>query len=266
MHIHDDPHNLFSSVDLMSESALASLNHTQPRQVFFITGTDTEVGKTVVSCALLARARLLGLSAFGVKPITAGCRTEIVNNREVLVSEDAIWMSEYASIAINPMLLAPIRLHLPISPHLAAADMGVTLRAERVVGQIRAALSTRADFVVVEGAGGWRVPINARETLADIARLLQKPVILVVRIRLGCLNHALLTVEAIRRDGLLLAGWVATVLDTEQSEEVLQAQCRSLNERLNAPCLGVLPFQSNLNLNALAEHIRLPHEIGADAE
>ncbi|HEY4713805.1 MAG TPA: dethiobiotin synthase, partial [Aquirhabdus sp.] len=164
----------------------------------------------------------------------------------------------HASVVIDPMLIAPIRLPLPISPHLAAEDVGVNLRAERIVGQVRAALSTRADLVIVEGAGGWRVPINARETVADIARLLQKPVILVVRIRLGCLNHALLTAEAIRRDGLLLAGWVATVLDDEQTAEMIDAQCMSLAERLNAPCLGVLPFQKTLDVNVLATLIKLP--------
>lgn len=241
----------------MTETILAPQT-PKPRQVFFVAGTDTDVGKTVVSCALLARAKLLGVTAFGVKPITAGCHTEIVNGKEVLVSGDAARMSEHASVVIDPMLIAPIRLPLPISPHLAAADVGVNLRAERVVGQVRAALSTRADLVIVEGAGGWRVPINARETVADIARLLQKPVILVVRIRLGCLNHALLTAEAIRRDGLLLAGWVATVLDDEQTAEMIDAQCTSLAERLNAPCLGVLPFQKTLDVNVLATLLKLP--------
>lgn len=230
------------------------------RQVFFVAGTDTDVGKTVVSCVLLVRAKLLGLSAFGVKPITAGCHTEIVNGKEVLVSGDAARMSEQASVVVDPMLIAPIRLPSPVSPHLAAAEVGVSLRAERVVGQVRAALSTRADLVIVEGAGGWRVPINARETVADIARLLQKPVILVVRIRLGCLNHALLTAEAIRRDGLPLAGWVATVLDADQSAEMIDAQCTSLAERLNAPFLGILPFQETVDVNALATLIRLPDE------
>ncbi len=233
----------------------------KPRQVFFVAGTDTDVGKTVVSCTLLARAKLLGLSAFGVKPITAGCDTEIVNGKEVLVSGDAARMSEHARVAIDPMLIAPIRLPSPISPHLAAAEVGVSLRAERVVGQVRAALSTRADLVIVEGAGGWRVPINARETVADIARILQKPVILVVRIRLGCLNHALLTAEAIRRDGLQLAGWVATVLDDDQTAGMIDAQCTSLAERLQVPCLGVLPFQKSLDVNTLATLIRLPDEM-----
>ncbi|MDE2421929.1 MAG: dethiobiotin synthase [Gammaproteobacteria bacterium] len=245
----------------MSESVSIPVQKPNRRDVFFIAGTDTDVGKTAVSCTLLARARLLGLSAFGIKPITAGCRTEVQHGKEVLVSDDAARMSAQASIVLDPMLLAPIRLPLPISPHLAAADAGVTLRAERVVGQVRAALSTRADFVVVEGAGGWRVPINARETVADVARLLQKPVILVVRIRLGCLNHALLTAEAIRRDGLALAGWVATVLDDEQSTDAIQAQCTSLDERLRVPCLGVLPFQEVLDIEALAAQIRLPHEM-----
>jgi dethiobiotin synthetase len=245
----------------MSESILAVNQTVKPRYFFFIAGTDTDVGKTVVSCTLLARARLLGLSAFGVKPITAGCQTQILNDKAELVSDDAERMNEQASIKLDPMLLAPIRLPLPISPHLAAADAGVTLRAERVVGQVRAALSTRADLVLVEGAGGWRVPINARETVADIARILQKPVILVVRIRLGCLNHALLSAEAIRRDGLILAGWVATVLDAEQSSDAIHAQCTSLIERLHSPCLGILPFQAVLDIEALATQIRLPHEV-----
>lgn len=231
------------------------------RQVYFVTGTDTDVGKTVVSCALLARAKLLGRSAFGIKPITAGCQIEHINGKDVLISGDAAKMSEYATVAIDPMLTAPIRLPLPISPHLAAADVGVSLRAERVVGQVRAALSTRADVVIVEGAGGWRVPINARETLADVAKALQKPVILVVRIRLGCLNHALLTAEAIRRDGLQLAGWVATVLDTEQSAEMIDAQCTSLAERLQTPFLGVIPFQQEVDVETLATLIRLPDEM-----
>ena len=244
----------------MFESAPELIRSPKTRQVFFIAGTDTDVGKTVVSCTLLARARLLGLSAFGIKPITAGCHSEMVNGKEILVSDDAARMNAQASVTIDPMLLAPIRLPLPISPHLAAADVGVSLRAERIVGQVRAALSTRADLVIVEGAGGWRVPINARETVADIARLLQKPVILVVRIRLGCLNHALLTAEAIRRDGLTLAGWVATVLDDEQTAEMIEVQCRTLVERLNAPCLGVLPYQKTLDVNVLAALIRLPDE------
>lgn len=245
--------------DFVTENVLVSQT-PKPRQVYFVTGTDTDVGKTVVSCALLARAKLLGRSAFGIKPITAGCDTSIVNGKEVLVSGDAARMSEQASVVIDPMLIAPIRLPSPISPHLAAAEVGVSLRAERVVGQVRAALSTRADLVIVEGAGGWRVPINARETVADLAKALQKPVILVVRIRLGCLNHALLTYEAIRRDGLELAGWVATILDTDQSAEMIDAQCTSLAERLNAPFLGVLPFQETLDVNALAILIRLPDE------
>ena len=227
------------------------------RQVYFIAGTDTDVGKTAVSCALLARAQLLGRSAYGIKPITAGCR---LDEAGTLISDDAERMQSFASVTIDPMLRAPIRLPSPLSPHLAAAEVGISLRAERAVGQVRAALSTRADVVVVEGAGGWRVPINARETVADIAKQLQKPVILVVRMRLGCLNHALLTIEAIVRDGLPLAGWVATVLDDDQDPAYVEAQRLSLAERVRAPCLGLLPYQAVLDVAALAELIRLPDE------
>ncbi len=232
----------------------------QRRQVYFIAGTDTDVGKTAVSCALLARAQLLGRSAYGIKPITAGCRTD---ESGTLISDDAERMHAYASIDIDPMLRAPIRLPSPLSPHIAAAEVGVSLRAERVVGQVRAALSTRADLVIVEGAGGWRVPINTRETVADIAKQLQKPVILVVRMRLGCLNHALLTIEAIVRDGLPLAGWVATLLDDGQDPAYVEVQLRSLAERVRAPFLGLMPYQAELDVAALAELIRLPEEAAA---
>jgi len=243
------------------------------RQVYFVTGTDTEVGKTLVSCVLLARAKRLGRSAFGIKPITAGTETDESGRQ---ISGDAERMNRFATVVVDPLLRAPVRLPLPMSPHLAAEAAGVRLQAERVIGQVRAGVSTRADVVIVEGAGGWRVPINARETMADIARLLQKPVILVVRIRLGCLNHALLSAEAIQHDGLILAGWVATVLDDEQSQEVIDAQCRSLKARLRAPLLGVIPYQPGLRnaliwneasdsmLMRLAEHMRLPDEATSD--
>ncbi len=227
------------------------------RDVYFVTGTDTDVGKTVVSCALLARAALLERSCFGVKPITAGCSVDAAGK---LVSDDAARMQAYATLALDPMLAAPVRLPSPCSPHLAAAEVGTSLRAERIVGQVRAALATRAELVIVEGAGGWRVPINGRETVADIAKQLQKPVILVVRLRLGCLNHALLSVEAIQRDGLPLAGWVATVLDETQDRAQLDAQRQSLAERIRAPFLGLLPYQAELDVAALAAAIRLPDE------
>jgi len=243
-----------------TETSLTStpMAATPRRQVYFIAGTDTDVGKTAVSCALLARAQLLGRSAYGIKPITAGCTQDATG---ALISDDAERMQAYASINIDPMLRAPIRLPSPLSPHIAAAEVGVSLRAERVVGQVRAALSTRADLVIVEGAGGWRVPINARETVADIAKQLQKPVILVVRIRLGCLNHALLSIEAIVRDGLPLAGWVATLLDAGQDPAYVDAQLRSLAERVRAPFLGLMPYQAVLDVTALAELIRLPDEV-----
>jgi dethiobiotin synthetase len=227
------------------------------RQVYFIAGTDTDVGKTAVSCALLARAALLGRSAYGVKPITAGCSLDASGG---LISDDAERLHRYATLSIDPMLRAPVRLPSPLSPHLAAAEIGISLRAERITGQVRAALTTRADLVVVEGAGGWRVPINARETVADIAKQLQKPVILVVRMRLGCLNHALLTIEAIVRDGLPLAGWVATVLDGDQDEDYIEAQRLSLVERVRAPFLGLLPYQAVPDIAQFATLIRLPDE------
>jgi dethiobiotin synthetase len=134
----------------------------------------------------------------------------------------------------------PIALRAPLSPHLAAARDGVRVRAAQVTGLVRGAMAqARADLVLVEGAGGWRVPLNERETLADVAAELALPVILVVGLRLGCLNHALLTAEAIRRDGLVLAGWIGNAIDPQMLAR--EENVATLAAALDAPLLGVLP-------------------------
>lgn len=226
------------------------------RQAYFVTGTDTDVGKTFVSSLLLARARAQGLDCFAIKPISAGCSRDEAGD---LISEDARCLQQYASVNLIEELVAPIKLPAATSPHIAAAQVGERLQASRVVGHIRAGMSTRASRILVEGAGGWRVPINVQECISDVAKQLRLPVILVVGIRLGCLNHALLTAELIMRDGLPLAGWVANCLHADES--FVAEQIETLEKKLSAPCLGVIPHQADSNVTALIDCIRWPSEL-----
>lgn len=205
------------------------------KKTYFVTGTDTGVGKTFISAGLLLAAKARGLSTAALKPVAAGCET----TPEGLRNEDAVLLQ---SVITQPLVyeqINPIALEPAIAPHIAAQQARRVLSVDRLAGFCRGVLN-QADFTLVEGAGGWRVPLNAAETLADLARVLQLPVILVVGIRLGCINHAMLTAEAITRDGLPLAGWIANVIDSEmpcQQENIL-----SLQQRLAAPCLGVVPY------------------------
>jgi dethiobiotin synthetase len=171
-------------------------------RTWFVTGTDTGVGKTAISCALLIAAREAGLKTAAIKPVAAGCD-------EAGHNEDALQLMECMSEPLEYEQVNPVALTAAIAPHIAAQQEGRTLQVSRLAGLCRGVMAGEADFVLIEGAGGWRVPLNARETLADLAVQLQVDVILVVGMRLGCINHALLTAEAIARDGLKLVGWIA---------------------------------------------------------
>jgi dethiobiotin synthetase len=228
------------------------------RQIYWVTGTDTDVGKTTVTAALLARATIQGHRCYGIKPISAGC----LAGENGWVSPDALQIQAQASVKLHEDLLAPIKLPLPISPHLAAAEAGVRLTASRLVGLLRGGLSTPATHILIEGAGGWRVPINERETLADVAKQLQYPVILVVGIRLGCLNHALLTADAIVADGLTLAGWVANIC--QHDVPFAEAQIETLKQRFDAPCLGIIPYDQQATAVQRADVLSWPHETSTD--
>jgi len=206
---------------------------------FFVTGTDTGVGKTLISAALLHAANAKGLSTAALKPIAAGCELtpEGLRNDDALMLQAAM-NTPLAYEQINPIALAPA-----IAPHIAAENSQRRFSADRLVGFCRGVLMSRADFVIVEGAGGWRVPLNHRETLADLPKALSLPVILVVGMRLGCLNHALLTAEAIRRDGLPIAGWVANQIDPNMPE--YEQNIATLERMLPTPCIGDIPFLNN---------------------
>jgi len=219
-------------------------------RTFFVTGTDTEVGKTAVSCALLEAAAARGLQTAAVKPVAAGCDGHGHN-------EDALALQAAMTLELDYAQVNPVALQPPIAPHIAAARAGRNIQASRLAGMCRGVMSAGADLVLIEGAGGWRVPISPRETLADLATELRVGVILVVGMRLGCINHALLTAEAIRRDGLPLAGWVAN--QCGQRMQCHEENVETLQRMLPAPCLGEIPHIRPWSAREGAEYLDISH-------
>lgn len=218
---------------------------------FFVTGTDTDVGKTTIAAGLLRAARLAGLSTAAVKPLASGCEP----SAEGLRNSDALALLAECSLPLSYAQVNPFAFAPAIAPHLAAREAGVKLEVVALASAVQAVLDQRADFTLVEGAGGWRVPLGDQATLADLPITLDLPVILVVGVRLGCINHAVLTAEAIARDGLRLAGWVANVIDPQTSR--LEDNLRTLTERLTAPCLGQVPRLEQVSAAAVARYIDL---------
>ena len=160
------------------------------RHRFFIAGTDTDVGKTFVSQALLEAAKKENFSCFALKPVAAGCTQTAAGLR----NDDALKLMQASSVKLSYQQVNPIALEQAIAPHVAAKNENKNISLQRVVGFCRGAMLNKVDFLLVEGAGGWRVPLNSRETMAQIPKELSLPVILVVGIKLGCINHAMLTV------------------------------------------------------------------------
>lgn len=217
---------------------------------WFVTGTDTGVGKTYVTAALVAALCARGKRVAPMKPVASGC----VPTKAGLRSEDALGLLaacaryDYDYTDVNPYAFAPA-----VAPHLAAREAGVEIRIDEILRRYTR-LRAHAQCVVVEGVGGWCVPLTQATTTVDLARSLALPVVLVVGVRLGCLNHALLTQESIARAGLPLAGWVANTIDgdIDRFDDVVGA----LRERLFAPLLGVMPHGREDAASA-ARHLRI---------
>jgi dethiobiotin synthetase len=209
------------------------LNPLRSRGVL-VTGTDTGVGKTLVACALLHGFADRRLRAIGMKPVAAGCE----ERAGVLVNDDVEALIAASSAAAPEELVNPYRFRPAVAPHLAAARAGIQISLERI-GDAYAQLCQSADRVVVEGAGGLLVPLGDAHDFRDLAQRLDLPVILVVGMRLGCLNHALLTASALRERNLSLAGWVANCLEPAMPE--FGGNLQALRERLPAPLLAILP-------------------------
>ena len=209
---------------------------------YFITGTDTGVGKTLISCALLHAFAAQRKRVVGMKPVAAGCG-EDGNNADVTA------LCAASTVAADIRLVNPYVFADAIAPHIAARAAGVTIEFEPILAAYRA-LAGRADIVVVEGVGGFKVPLNERQDSAQLAQQLNLPVILVAGMRLGCLNHTLLTIEAIQACGLVCAGWVANVVDSRMA--ALTENIEALQQRITAPLLGVVPYQAQPDARVVA--------------
>ncbi len=218
---------------------------------YFIAGTDTDVGKTTVAAGLLHAARLNGLNTLGAKPVASGCSVTAKGLRNA----DALALIDESSVKLPYEQVNPFAFEPAIAPHLAAREAGVSLDVPALLASMRLILSQGADFTLIEGAGGWRVPLSDRANLSDLAIALELPVILVVGVRLGCINHALLSAEAIARDGLQLAGWVANIIEPRTSR--LEENLATLAERLPAPCLGRVPKLKPASADAVAAYLQL---------
>jgi len=215
-------------------------------KAWFITGTDTGVGKTFVTCALLHALKSRNIKAVGMKPVASGTDENGKN-------EDVELITVASSITVSRELINTYLFHPPIAPHIAAAKTSVFIEIPKIISAFNA-LCEIATVILVEGAGGLHVPLGPREDTADLIQQLGLPVIMVVGMRLGCINHALLTEKAIRAKDLPMAGWVANCIDPEMAcfEENLEA----LEARINAPLLGVVPPRCTPEL--AATYLALP--------
>lgn len=220
------------------------------KRTFFVSGTDTGVGKTIVTAAILEAAKTAGKRTLAMKPVASGCD----NTPQGLRNEDALILQQAATETLPYDVVNPVALAPAIAPHVAAAQTGRLVTVSRLAGFCRGMQMRPADLLLIEGAGGWRVPLNDQELYSAVPQALGVPVILVVSLKLGSINHALLTAEAIHNDGLVLAGWVANHADSE-SMSCEQETLSYLMAHLPAPCLGVLPWNENADIRALAGYI-----------
>ena len=202
---------------------------------YFVTGTDTEVGKTVASCALLRAANRLGLRTAGYKPVASGSEM----TADGLRNSDALALQRAAGVALPYEAVNPYTFAEPTSPHIVSEEQGRPIEGEVMSEGLRA-LAQQADWVLTEGAGGWFTPLSETLTFADWVQAERLPVILVVGVKLGCINHAVLTAQAVRQAGLPLAGWIANdvVPPGRRHAEYLA----TLGRMLPAPCLGEIPW------------------------
>ena len=206
-------------------------------QSYFIVGTDTGVGKTFIASRIVQQFANQGYKTVGMKPIASGCEK---NAQGEWVNEDVTALTNASNVQAPLNIINPYRFQPAIAPHIAASQAGVNIEIAKI-SQCFSTLQQQADIVIVEGAGGFLVPINPQETLADLAVALKLPIILVVGMRLGCINHALLTVEAIKQRGLHLAGLVANQIDPQMP--VFQENLESLKTRIDAPLLEVVNWR-----------------------
>lgn len=217
---------------------------------YFVTGTDTGVGKTSISVALIRKLIQAGYKVAAMKPVASGCR----QSEHGLRNEDAELLISEASIVAPYEIVNPYAFEPKIAPHLAARDVGIKIELETIRDKYEV-LAGLADLVVVEGVGGWRVPLGKVINTEHMAKAINLPIILVVGMRLGCLNHALLTVQAIESSAMVLAGWVANLLDPEMDQ--VEANIDTLRNHIAAPLLGQIPFLGNIQAGQFESYLDL---------
>jgi dethiobiotin synthetase len=214
-------------------------------KTIFVTGTDTDAGKTYVSCGILEAANNLGLSSAAIKPIAAGgvkAGEKINSNYQ---NDDALALQQHCSLPLSYEAINPVCFESAIAPHVAAESEGKKITVAQLLKASQIVLSEEANITVIEGAGGWRVPINEREYVSDLVKALNVPVILVVAMRLGCINHALLSAQAIRQDGLQLVGWIANQIEADMC--AYAENVKALVQRMPAPMLAEIHHVKNFS-------------------
>tara|TARA_S200000501_G_C20872240_1_gene764860 strand:+ start:10920 stop:11618 length:699 start_codon:yes stop_codon:yes gene_type:complete len=219
---------------------------------WFITGTDTDAGKTVFATGLLSACTDAGFLTAALKPVAAGG----IHLKDGFFNEDALMLQVAASQKDSYKDVNPYLFEQPIAPHIAAANEGRKIGFSECVERCRSIIDSPADIVVVEGAGGWLVPLNDQKTVADLAEPLGCEIILVVGLKLGCLNHALLTVASIEASGLKLAGWVANHLSSDMPYN--HENIATLKEKIVAPLVAEIPFLSAIDTESSAVYIDIP--------
>lgn len=217
----------------------------------YVTGTDTGIGKTLASCSLLHALRAHGMRSAGMKPVASGCARIEGQWR----NEDALALQAASAPGLAYADINPFALEHPLAPELAARDAGTEVTLLPILAA-HARLASQVDALVVEGVGGWAAPLSASLLQVDLVRMLRLPVVLVVGLRLGCLNHALLSARAIVADGVHLAGWIGSQVDPAMAR--VEDNIAMLRERLPAPCWGVLPHAPGVDAALLARHLRVP--------
>jgi dethiobiotin synthetase len=217
----------------------------------FVTGTDTGCGKTEITLGIMHKLQQQGASVLGMKPIASGA----LRTNEGLRNEDALRIQAQCSQTIPYSSVNPLVYEPPISPHLAAEAEGRPISLDEILRGYRD-LREQADRVIVEGVGGWHVPLGDSITLADLARTLDLPMIMVVGMRLGCLNHALMTAECMLNSGVQLKGWVANLVDPEM--QAIEDNINTLRSWLPAPCLGEVPYLESLSPDQVASYLDGP--------
>ena len=217
----------------------------------FITGTDTNIGKTYISIGLLEKFTKIGLTTLGTKPLASGCYKE----NDKLISQDAVELMKASSVKVDYQLVNPFAFKRAIAPHIAAKQENYPLTKIKIEQAMLRMLSIPSDVTIIEGVGGWCTPINENELMADVITSMKLPVILVVGLKLGCLNHSILTAQAIKEARLPFIGWIGNCIDPNM--QAISYNIESLKSLITAPCLGIVQYRhklDHLNLEPIFRH------------